>query len=661
MKSSHLLLFLSLAILRAQDNPKLPTVSDLIQLNKVKDVRISPDGEWIAYTISRIDTLKDKTINQIWMSPSKGGNAFPMTTAIYSAGNPRWSPDGKYLSFISARGADAKPQVWSLNRFGGDAVQITDIAQGISEFEWSPDGKRLLLLIRDAKPEELTTDKEDDKKIKPIVVDRLQFKQDYTGYLDRNRTHIYTFSPGDSIPVQITSGDYDDSQPQWSPDGKNIAFVSNRSTNPDANDNSDIWIVDAVNSDKGQNLRKITTNKNADHSPAWSPDGTHIAYITVTDYEAMWYATQHLAIIPAKDGKSRLVLPNLDRNCLKPRFTDDGKSIHFLLEADGRQILASAELSAETYQPLINGDIAVSDFDIYKDLIALNMENSLTPSEIYTWKSGNLDPLTETNKKAIEGFLKPMIERVSFKSKDGTPISGFVVKPHNYKKGVKYPTVLWLHGGPVSQYDHSFHPPSQLFAANGYVTLLLNPRGSSGYGQAFSQAIFADWGNKDFQDVMAGVDYAISEGFTDPDKLAVGGWSYGGILTNYVITKSNRFKAGVSGASEALYRSNYGHDHYQLTWEQELGLPWETPENWERISPFNQVANIETPTLWMGGSEDWNVPILNSEQMYQAMKRLGRETKLIVYPGEHHGISRPSFQIDRMHRWLDWFDSYLKE
>jgi dipeptidyl aminopeptidase/acylaminoacyl peptidase len=225
---------------------------------------------------------------------------------------------------------------------------------------------------------------------------------------------------------------------------------------------------------------------------------------------------------------------------------------------------------------------------------------------------------------------------------------------------MKYPLILWNHGGPVSQYEFSFHTISQLFAANGFVTLLINPRGSSGYGQAFSEIIFADWGNKDYQDVMAGVDYAINSGYVDEKRLGVGGWSYGGMLTNYVITKSDRFKGAISGASASLYRANYGHDHYQLLWEMELGLPWENAEAWEKISPFNQVANIQTPTLWIGGSDDWNVPIINSEHMYQAMKRLGRETQLVVYPDEHHGIRRPSFIKDRYERYLNWFNKYVK-
>jgi dipeptidyl aminopeptidase/acylaminoacyl peptidase len=193
------------------------------------------------------------------------------------------------------------------------------------------------------------------------------------------------------------------------------------------------------------------------------------------------------------------------------------------------------------------------------------------------------------------------------------------------------------------------------------VVVTVNPRGSSGYGQEFSKAIWADWGNKDYEDVMAGVDYAIEQGYADPDRLGVGGWSYGGILTNYVITKTQRFKGAITGASEVLYVANYGHDHYQRHWEAELGLPWENREAWERISPFNSVERIVTPTLIMGGEKDWNVPILNSEQLYQALRRLGRETQLVVYPGQSHGLRVPSYQKDRLERYLAWYDKYVKQ
>ncbi len=655
-----LLLFLIYFEGYSQDAKKAIAIDDLMQLKSISNPQISPDGKWIAYVTSEMNLKKDKSEKQVWMIPAQGGEAIPMTSKeIYNASAPRWSPDNKHLSFLATK-ADDKTQVWTLNRNGGDAQQLTKIKQGVSGYEWSPDGKRILLSLNDPKPEELTADKEDDKKAKPAVIDRLQFKKDYEGYLDRYRTHLYIFTPGDSVPVQITSGDFDDISPVWSPDGKSIAFVSNRTDNQDGNSNTDIWIVSADNKDKGKTLRQVTTNPNADNAPAWSPDGKYIVHTTIIDTKAMWYATQKMAITPASGGTHKLLVENLDRNINKPKFSQDGKSIYFLIEENGTSIIGSVDPSGENFKRAIQGDFSIGDYSLNGTMIAPLLGKSNQPYEVYTFENNALKKLTSVNDEILDKALKPIIEKIHFKSEDGTDIEGFVVKPLGFNPKTKYPLILWLHGGPVSQYEFDFSESPQLFAAQGYVTLLINPRGSSGYGQPFSEALFADWGNKDYQDVMAGVDYAIAQGYADPNRLGVGGWSYGGILTNYVITKTNRFKGAVSGASESLYRANYGHDHYQLTWELELGLPWENPELWEKLSPFNDVEKITTPTLWMGGSDDWNVPILNSEQMYQAMKRLGRKTLLVVYPGESHGLERPSFIKDRYERYIKWFDSHVK-
>ncbi|MFT5941417.1 MAG: dipeptidyl aminopeptidase/acylaminoacyl peptidase [Sediminicola sp.] len=666
MISKHLLLlclsmFLTYPLMSQTHLGKKPvTIEELMHLKSVKNPVLSPDGIWVAFTVSEMDLKEDSWETRIWMVPSKGGEAIPMTAKGYSASEPKWSPDNKYLSFLASKKEGDKTQVWTMNRQGGEAEQLTKTLQGVSSHEWSPKGKQLLLSIKDPKPEELTKDKEDDKKPKPYVVDRLQFKQDYQGYLDRYRTHLYTMILGDSIPRQLTSGDFDDEDPVWSPDGTQIAFTSNRSDNPDGNSNNDIWIVNANNTNKGKSLKQVTTNSNSDFYPQWSPDGKHIVYRTVTDKKAIWYATQKLAIIPVDGGQPTLLAEGLDRNISKPTFSDDGKLIYFILEESGTSILSSIEPTGKNFKRVIQGDISISDYDLKADLIIPLLGKANQPFEVYSF-TNTLKKITSLNDGLLDNIEKPSIEKINFKSADGTEIEGFVVKPIGFDTTKKYPTILWIHGGPVSQYQFEYDVEPQLYAANGYVTLLINPRGSSGYGQAFSEALFADWGNKDYQDVMAAVDYVIGQGYADPSKLGVGGWSYGGILTNYVITKTDRFKGAVSGASEGLYRANYGHDHYQLTWELELGLPWENAEAWEKISPFNQVANITTPTLWIGGEKDWNVPILNSEQMYQAMKRLGRETQLVVYPGEHHGIRRPTFVKDRLERYLQWFKTHVKE
>jgi dipeptidyl aminopeptidase/acylaminoacyl peptidase len=268
--------------------------------------------------------------------------------------------------------------------------------------------------------------------------------------------------------------------------------------------------------------------------------------------------------------------------------------------------------------------------------------------------------ITRMNDELLAGIELAEVQTFAATSRDGTTVQGFLTLPPGAQPGERLPTLLRIHGGPVSQFGHEFNTEWQIFAAHGYAVVAANPRGSSGRGRDYSYAIWADWGNVDFDDVMAVVDHAVDAGIADPERLGVGGWSYGGILTNYVITKTDRFKAAISGASEVNYTANYGHDHYQRVWEDELGLPWETTDLWIRISPFFHVANVTTPTLVMGGQEDWNVPLQNSDQLYQALRRLGVPTQLVIYPGESHGISRPSFQVDRYERYLAWYDQWVK-
>ncbi|HEV8198132.1 MAG TPA: S9 family peptidase, partial [Gemmatimonadales bacterium] len=422
------------------------------------------------------------------------------------------------------------------------------------------------------------------------------------------------------------------------------------------------WIVAADNTDKGQTLRRLTTNPGSDESPAWSPDGKSIAYITTIDVPAMWYATQHLAVIPAAGGTPALPIRSLDRNASSPRYSPDGKEIYFLLEDSGASHLARIPAGGGPLTRVVDGFRSVGPFDIAPDgRIAVRVAETGFPGELFAvTPPAPLTRITHANDSLLAALRLAQVEDIHFKSRDGTEIEGFLYYPVGYDRSLRYPTLLRIHGGPTSQFEAAFNFEAQLFAANGYAVVTVNPRGSTGYGQAFSQAIFADWGHKDFEDVMAGVDFAIARGVADSTRLGVGGWSYGGILTNYVITKSTRFKGAISGASEALIVGNYGHDHYQLEYEQELGLPWQNRAAYEKLSSFNDVEKIVTPTLWIGGAEDWNVPILNSEQMYQAMKRLGRQTQLVVYPGEHHGLTRLTFQRDRLERYLAWYGKYVK-
>ncbi len=639
-------------------------VDDLFELLGVGDPRISPDGDWVAYTVTTTSLEDEQSVTRVWMIPFEGGTALPMTREAVSARAPRWSPDGRLLSFLSSSGGgsddvddydDAQTQVWALDRRGGEARPLTDVEQGVSAYAWSPDGTRLALTIRDGEEEH------EGETEPPWVIDRLQFKRDRRGYLDRRRTHVYVFDLEAGELTQLTDGDFDDSAPAWSPDGRWIAFVSNRTDDPDANDNDDIWLV-AADATVDAGLRQVTTSPGADGAPSWSPDGRWITHTTVTEPELIWYATEHLAITAVEGAQTRVLTLDLDRNVSPPRFSRDGSQSYTRLEDSAEDHLVRVAVADGTVQRDVDGPVSIRAFDLGPDdRRVLLMGSLLRPDEVFAAEAEapGLRQLSAVNDAWLSELRLGSVQGFTFESADGTEVEGFLFLPPDYQEGQRYPTLLRIHGGPVSQYRHRFYFDQHLFAARGYAVVITNPRGSSGYGQDFSAELWADWGNKDFQDVMAGVDWAVDHGYADPDRLGVGGWSYGGILTNYVITQTDRFKGAVTGASEVLYAANYGHDHYQREWEAELGLPWENREAWERISPFNKVQNITTPTLIMGGEKDWNVPILNSEQLYQALKRRGVETLLVVYPGQSHGIRRPSYQKDRLERYLDWYDRFV--
>jgi dipeptidyl aminopeptidase/acylaminoacyl peptidase len=655
--------------------PRPVTVDDLFQIREVSDPQLSPDSQSVAYAVKTLLLKEDKSEERIWAVPTSGGDAIPMTAESVSSSHPRWSPDGKYLAFLSARN-EGKTQVWLLNRSGGEAQHLTDTPQDVDDFAWSPDSTRLVVILRDASEEELaaakTKDKEKDaedkdkkpKTKKPWVIDRLQFKTDEVGYLDRRRAHLYVLDLATKNLTQITSGDYDDAHPAWSPDGHLIAFASNRSKpDPDRTYNTDIWAVAANNTDKGAQLTQVTTNPGDDDTPSWSPDGKLITYTSQLDPHLFQYATHHVAVSPAAGGPARVLTQSFDRNATEPRFSSDGKSIYFIADDDGTQILARVPATGGEVTRPIAGRFMLYAYSLAKNGdIAAQIDMPDRPSEIYSQTaSGNkLTRLTKTNDAVIAQLKLVQPEYIQFKSKDGTSIHGYLYKPLDYTPGKKYPTILRPHGGPVWAYYAEFTHLAQLFAANGYAVLFPNPRGSTGYGENFAKTIYADWGNTDYQDDMAMVDYAIAQGIADPDKLGVGGWSYGGISTDFIIAQTTRFKAAISGAGEALNTSLYGHDHYQRDWETELGRPWENHALWDKLSPFYKVASITTPTLFMGGEIDWNVPILGGEQMYQAMKSLGRETQLVVYPGEYHEFKAPTHLKDRLERYLAWYAHYVK-
>jgi dipeptidyl aminopeptidase/acylaminoacyl peptidase len=672
MQRVFLLFACAMVILSAEwtvvraDEPRSLALDDMHLLRAVTDPQISPDGAWVAYVVGTHDLPRDKRTTDIWMTSWDGDRTVRLTNTPEPEHGPRWSPDAKYLSFLSGRGNENEiEQLWLMNRAGGEAEKTTDFKGGVVDHVWSPDGKRLVLVVQDPDPNAMDAkEKDKDKKTqKPIVIDRFYFKEDKTGYLTGRRQHLYLFDLAKRTAECLTPGTRNEWLPAWSPDGATIAYVTKAGADFDRHDNYDIWLIEAK---AGAAPRQLTRYEGADarpaweSRPAWSPDGKQIAYVRGGEPKMIYYAIHQLAVVPVAGGPERLLAPTLDRNTTRPRWSADGKSIYFLLEDDQNINLSKIASNGGPIERVLAGRRETSNFDLGAgDKIAVVDSTPDRPAEILAF-AGKARPLSKQNDELFGKLKLGEVEEIRFSSADGTEIHGFVVKPPDYEPGKKYPTILCIHGGPVGQFSNEFMFDWQLFAARGYVVVAANPRGSSGRGHTFSKAIYADWGNVDRQDVLAAVDHAVERGIADPGRLGVGGWSYGGILTNYTIVRDRRFKAAVSGASASNLLAGYGTDMYVREYEAELGTPWGNRDVWIRLSaPFLEADKIVTPTLFLCGDKDFNVPLLNSEQMYQALRSLGRDTQLVIYPGECHDLDKPSYRQDRLQRYLEWYDKHL--
>jgi len=655
------------AALAAGQPAKRPVkIDDFARLKSVGDPQLSPDGKWVAYTVGTVDLEKDKRDTDLWMVAWEGGEEIRLTSSPEGESRPRWSPDNRYLAFLASRGDEDQKkkgsQVWLLDRRGGEAQRLTDIKGGVSDYAWSPDGKKLVLVVADPNPDDEPEQKEGWKrKTKPpIPIDRYHFKADREGYLGSLHEHLWVFDLETRKGEAITTGPYDERSPVWSPDGKSIAFVSNRAPDPDRSGDTNIYIVEAR---PGVEVRPVTTFSGSDEGrPAWSPDGQWIAYLQGDEPRFHAYNLNKLAVSPAAGGPARVLTPNLDRAVENPLWSADGQSLYFIVEDDRASYVGRVAAAGGTVEELTGGRRVVSSLGLGNGGKAVLLQSTAVEiPEVHALENGEFRKLSRQNDAWLSEVELGTTEDFTSKSKDGTVVNSLLVRPAGFRTGQKYPLLLIIHGGPNGQDEHSFSFDRELFAAQGYAVLEVNYRGSSGRGSAFQKAIYADWCNKEVVDLIGAVNEAIRVGIADPERLGLGGWSYGGILTDATIAVDQRFKAGVSGAGASLQLTMYGTDQYILQYEQELGVPWKSLEPWIRVSSaFLHADRIKTPTLFMCGEKDFNVPIAGSEQMYQALKSRGVDTQLIVYPGQFHGITMPSYVRDRMERRLAWYDKYLK-
>ncbi|MGH7622624.1 MAG: S9 family peptidase, partial [Gemmatimonadaceae bacterium] len=570
--------------------------------------------------------------------------------------SPQFVGNGGALSFLSSRGDDHdSDQLWVMPTHGGEAHKLTTVKQGVDDYSWSPDGSQVVLALRDSSADA-------DSAPHPIVIDRYQFKEDVEGYLDNHRVHLWLLDIASGHLTQLTSGNHDEMLPAWSPDGASIAFVSKRQPDPDRTDNWDLYVMAAA---PGGAVRQLTQNDLDDNDPqwgsnfAWSPDSREIAFLQGGRDSLIYYSLQRLAVVPAAGGPVRVLSSGVDRNFVNPAWSTDGAWIYAQLEDDGSMILARAPRAGGAVERVLPGRRVLAGVTAGGGHVAIVQSTPTHPNDVYAVDGDSARQLSNQNAWLRDVKLADQ-EPITTKSRDGRMVHGFLMRPVSYESGKRVPTVLRIHGGPVSEWENSFELSWQMLAAHGFAVVGMNPRGSSGRGLAWASAIYARCGEKDVEDVLSGIDFAVSGGVADPARLGVGGWSYGAMLTNYTIASDTRFKAAISGAGMSNILAGFGTDQYVREYTAELGVPWKHLDAWLRVSyPFLHADRIVTPTLFMGGDLDYNVPLQNGEQMYEALRSLGVETQLVIYPGQHHGLTRPSFLSDRLSRYLAWYGSHL--
>lgn len=698
MRTRLLALLLASTALFAQAPPqKRPLrLDDLYRLRTVSDVQRSPDGAWVAYTVSTVDAKKDKNVSHIWLASWDGAQERQLTFSEEGESMPRWSADSKQIAFMSARGdACEKSQLWVLPMAGGEAARVSEFKKDMSDYAWSPDGKRMVVVLEDdpdraqpekpeAKPEPDATQPKPraeeapaagakageeacpakDEKPKPIEITRYKFKEDIAGYLTRKRSHLYLYDLGARKAELLTPGNYDELMPAWSPDGKWIAFVSKR--HPEDPDRGNNWDVFAIEARAGAQPKQLTTSPGMDNAPlnesplAWSPDSKRVAYLAGLSDPKLYAYDQRALAIAELEGGTREIGRGLDRSQFGPQWSGDGSSVAVLLEDDRTVLPIRFDLSSGKSTPLLAGKLTVSSLSGGKDGgFAALLSDDATPDEVYALENGKARRLSHQNDPWLAEVQLAPVEEFAARSSDGAEVHGLITRPAAGARNV--PTLLRIHGGPDAQDQHEFRFDWQLFAAHGYAVVAANYRGSSGRGNAHQRAIYADWGHKEVLDLLGAMDYAVKSGLADPAKLGIGGWSYGGILTDYTIASDPRFKAAISGAGSALTYAMFGVDEYVTQYVLELGPPWKNPELWSKLSyPFLHADRIRTPTLFLGGAQDFNVPLIGGEEMYQALRELNVPSELVVYPGEFHGIKRPSFKRHRLERYVEWYDRWLK-
>ena len=648
---------------------------DICALSLVGDAQVAPDGR-VAYVVTEVEQAKNGYSSSIWVS-SPGVEPARLTYGQKEDGGlvreskPQWQPGGG-LAFVSNR--NGKPQLFLLPATGGEARQVTFVSEGITEYVWSPDGHHVAFTSKDRLDEEAAKTKNPDVR----HITHLRYKFNGVGFTDTRRRHLYILNVADGSVRQITEGDYDVADIAWSPNGSRLAFSACISPDCELRLIPDIWLVDI----DGGNLQRLTAGKGSANAPVFSPDGNQIAYFGHEKGE-IGYANTDLWVIPATGGTAVNLTQSFDRSlgCTiggdarmdggssRAAWSVDGQHLFVTITDGGNCHLYRVGVAEQAMTQLTQGELSVTSFShavvAEQDALAYVAGGVSNPGDVYFWQGSQVKRLTEINAAAMADWQLASAERIAFESTPGWNIEGWIMKPIDFTPGQKYPLVLHIHGGPHVTYGHAFMFEFQLLAAAGYGVLYTNPRGSRGYGEEFTKGVVGDWGGGDYADLMHAVDYAEQLDWVDGSRLGVTGGSYGGYMSNWIVTQTDRFNAAVTIRSISNMYTKYGCS--DIGWYgNKAGFGgrdlWDSEDFIMERSPIRYAPRVKTPILIIHSEEDYRCPMEQAEQWYVALKRLGVTVEFVRFAGENHELSRsgkPRNRIDRLNFIVGWFQRYI--
>jgi dipeptidyl aminopeptidase/acylaminoacyl peptidase len=660
---------------------------DLYRLQILSDSQISPDGRQVVFCVDRVDRENEKKYTNLWIVRTHDGQARQLTQGDQVDRHPRWSPDGQTIAFLSNRADEKQSQVYLLSMAGGDARALTAMQGEFQSFQWSPDGSELLCQFRKKDQEAIEREADPQKKELGIVarqINRVFYKLDGAGYLPQERWHIWRIDVETGVGRQLTGSPiYDELSPCWSPDGQTIAFLSNRSVDPDLDpDAVGVYLIPATGMDSEADLVRLPSADGEKSLLSYSPDGRYLSCIG-HDTPSGWWRNFGIWVLPA-DGREaahditaqyditagNATLGDIaDRPSIHPRWSPDNRRIYFQLSRHGVTRIHSItpegnDLRCEVDRPGVAGMFTL---DRAGKAMAFILGGFDEPGNVWYMdlQSGETRQLTHFNQKLLAQIDLGQMEEIWFKDADDNDLQGWILKPPDFDPGLRYPAILEIHGGPWLQYGNSFMHEFYFLAARGYVVFFCNPRGGQGYGEAHSRAIEDDWGSADFADLMVWTDQIAAQPYVDPERIGVAGGSYGGYMTSWIIGHTDRFRAAVAQRVVSNLVSMWGSSDFNWTFQEAFGRkpPWENLENMWRQSPMAHIGNARTPTLVIHSEQDLRCDLEQGAQLFVALKTLGVPTELILFPDEPHGLSRggrTDRRVARLQHIGRWFDRYLK-